>query len=121
MFTEQILIFQEHYFIGYRTHTDFPGVLFWLSNRYQFSKQPFLNFIEQIGNFQEGTPLLTDISEIGLGGCFRTLLNILDETFVYKLLLECGLHSLCSTCVLHVTNSQSCKNKNKQNLLIILI
>ena len=31
-------------------------------------------FTEQIGNFQEVTPLRTDISELGLGGCFRFIM-----------------------------------------------
>ena len=34
-------------------------------------EEHYLNIIEQIGNFQEGTPSSsrTDYSEIGLGGC----------------------------------------------------
>ena len=40
----------------------FPGAPSWLPNRYQFSRK----IIEQIGNFQEGAPLRTDISEIRL-------------------------------------------------------
>ena len=56
----------------HRTDADFPGAIFFLQpNRYRFSRKPFSNIIEQIGNFQEGTPLRTDISTIGLGGCFR--------------------------------------------------
>ena len=73
--------YQEHPF-RYRTDTDFPGALFfgyrtkipffqdstffWLPNRYLFSRKPFSNINEQIGNFQEA-----DISALGLGGCFR--------------------------------------------------
>ena len=47
---------------GNRTDTNFPGaLLFWIPNRYQFSRKSFSNIIEQIGNFQEGIPLRTDI------------------------------------------------------------
>ena len=57
MFTEQILIFQEGLFVRGTDH-NFPGSL------------AFSNIIEQICNFQGGTPLQTDNSEIGLTGCF---------------------------------------------------
>ena len=55
VFTEQMLIFQE----VRRAYYIFPG-------RYQRDTgsaffKPFSNTKEQIGNFQEGTPLRTDI------------------------------------------------------------
>ena len=72
---------------------------FWLPNRYWFSRKLFLNIIEQIGNFQEGALLRTDISAIGLGGCFRSsLLKISDEANAVKknnlLIWELGLRRL---------------------------
>ena len=49
---KQIPIFQEHVF-SYRTDTDFPGaLLFWLLNRYRFSRNAFLA-TKQITVFQE--------------------------------------------------------------------
>ena len=52
VFTEQIPIFQKHFF-SYRTDTNFPGALFMCSpNRYQFSRSTFLA-TEQIQIFQE--------------------------------------------------------------------
>ena len=78
-----------------RTHTNFPGASIISSNRYSFSRKPYLVLehlrfsrrpylvlehiqfsrsplcLEHIGIFQEGTPSRTDISLIGLGGCFR--------------------------------------------------
>ena len=99
MFTEQISIFQEHYFgyrtdtdfprahfyshrtdtnfpgalfFGYRTDNDFPGALFFATEQIRIFQEAFFEYHEQIGNFQEGTPLRTDISAIGLGGCFRS-------------------------------------------------
>ena len=69
---EQVPIFQEHLF-SYRTDTDFPGALiFWLPSRQRFSRKLFSNINEQIGSFQKGTPLRTDILALGLGGCFRS-------------------------------------------------
>ena len=82
---EHIRIFQE------------PSIF--SSNRYSFSRKPFLVLehirfsrrpylvlehiqfsrrplcLEHIDIFQEGTPSRTDISLIGLGGCFRILSN----------------------------------------------
>ena len=64
----------------------FPRTLFWLPNGYRIFRitffcyrmmtifEAFLNINEQTGNFQEGTPLWTDIPAIGLSGCFRKLL-----------------------------------------------
>ena len=98
---EQILIFPETLF-NPRTHTNFPGASIFSSNRYlfsrmlylvlehiRFSRRPYLVFehiqfsrrplcLELIGIFQEGTPSRTDISLIGLGGCFRTI-NLLKS------------------------------------------
>ena len=74
LFTEQTPFFQEPSLCVHRTDTNFPGALSWLPNRYRFSRKATLKIIEQIGNFQEGTPLRTDISEIGHGGCFRIYL-----------------------------------------------
>ena len=93
MFIEQIPIFQEHFF-SYQTDNNFPGTLFvWSPNRYQFSRSTFLateqipifqeaffEYNEQIGNFQKDTPLRTDISTLGLGGCFRQLYIIKKNT-----------------------------------------
>ena len=54
--SKQIQIFQEHFF-GYRTDADFPGSFF----EYQRTDRQFP------GRY----PLQTDISALGLGGCFR--------------------------------------------------
>ena len=78
-----------------RTHTKFPGASIFSWNRYSFSRKLYLVLehirfsrrsylvlehirfsrrplcLEQILIFQEGTPSRTDISLIGLGGCFR--------------------------------------------------
>ena len=78
---EQILILPEN-LIGPRTHTNFPGASIFSSNRYSVSRKPYLVlehlrfsrkplYLEHISIFQEGTPSRTDISLIGLGGCFR--------------------------------------------------
>ena len=67
-----------------RTHTNFPGASIFSSNRYSFSRKSYLVLehvrfsrnllcLEHIGIFQESTPSRTDISLIGLGGCFRNL------------------------------------------------
>ena len=93
---EQILISQKPLFSP-RTHTNFPGASIFSSNRYSFSRKPYLVLehlrfsrrlylvlehiqfsrsplcLEHIGIFQEGTPSRTDISLIGLGGCFRQI------------------------------------------------
>ena len=72
---EHIRIFQEPLF-SHRTDINFPGASVSSSNssnRYSFSKKPYLVLkhirfsrrplcLEQIGNFQEGTPRRTDIS-----------------------------------------------------------
>ena len=58
------------------THTNFPGASIFSSNRYPFSRKPYLVlehirfsrrllWLEQIRIFQEGTPRRTDISLIG--------------------------------------------------------
>ena len=65
-----------------RTHTNFPGASIFSSNRYSFSRKPYL-VLEHLRffrrpylspqthtNFQEGTLSRTDISLIVLGGCF---------------------------------------------------
>ena len=55
MFSEQITIFQEGMSVHHQTDNDFPGAVFWLPNRYQFSRSTFLVclFIKQITIFQE--------------------------------------------------------------------
>ena len=60
---EQILIFQE-VLSSPRTHTIFQETL----------------CLEHIGIFQEGTPSRTDISLIGLGGCFRICTGIISSS-----------------------------------------
>ena len=65
-----------------QTHTNFPGASIFSSNRYSFSRKPYLVLehirfsrrhlcLEQIHIFQEGTPRQIEISIIGLGVCFR--------------------------------------------------
>ena len=77
----RIQIFQEPLF-SLRTDINFPGASIFSSNRYSFSRKPYLVLehiqfsrrplcLEQICIFQEGIPSRTDISLIGLGGCFR--------------------------------------------------
>ena len=86
-FIEQILIFPEILIFSPRIHTNFPGASIFSSNRYSFSRKPYL-ILEHIqfsrrpylvlehipfsrrplcleGIFQEGTPSRTDISLIG--------------------------------------------------------
>ena len=56
-----------------------------------------MNINEQIGNFQEGTPLRTDISALGLGGCFRnqdTLANSLSVILSVVISLTDGVMDL---------------------------
>ena len=84
-------------------HYKFPGASIFSSNRYSFSRKPYLVLehlqfsrriylvlehiqfsrtplcLEHIGIFQEGTPSRTDISLIGLGGCFRLCTNRLSR------------------------------------------
>ena len=102
LFVEQTLLshrtdtnFPRNPYFSPRTHTHFPGASIFSSNRYSFSRKPYLVLehlrfsrspylvlkhiqfsrrslcLEHIGIFQEGTPSRTDISLIGLGGCFR--------------------------------------------------
>ena len=102
LFVEQTLLshrtdtnFPRNPYFSPRTHTNFPGASIFSSNRYSFSRKPYLVLehlrfsrrpylvlehiqfsrrplcLEHIGIFQEGTPSRTDISLIGLGGCFR--------------------------------------------------
>ena len=78
---EHIPIFQEPLFF-HRTDINFPGASISSPNRYSFPREAYLVLehvlfsrrplmpLEQIG-IQEGTPRRTDISLIGLGGCFR--------------------------------------------------
>ena len=90
LFVEQTLLshrtdinISQKPFFSPRTHTHFPGASIFSSNRYSFSRKPYLVLehiqfsrsplcLEHIGIFQEGTPFRTDISLIGLGGCFRS-------------------------------------------------
>ena len=89
-------LFSQKPLFSPRTHTNFPGASIFSSNRYSFSRRPYLVLehlrfsrrpylvlehiefsrrplcLEHIGIFQEGTPSRTDISLIGLGGCFRS-------------------------------------------------
>ena len=88
MFFEQTRIFQEGYskrhifsrrfylfvkqtLLSHRTDTNFPRNPYLVLEHIQFSRRPLC--LEHIGIFQEGTPSRTDISLIGLGGCFRKL------------------------------------------------
>ena len=79
---EHILIFQEPLF-SHRTDTHFSRKPYLVLEHLRFSRRPYLVLehiqfsrsplcLEHIGIFQEGTPSRTDISLIGLGGCFRT-------------------------------------------------
>ena len=65
------------------------GASIFSSKKYSFFRKPYLIFehilfsrrplcIEQIGIFQEGTLRQTDISLIGLDGCFRVVLSFSD-------------------------------------------
>ena len=65
---EHIRIFQEPLFSP-RTHKRFSRRPYLVLEHIQFSRS--LLRLEHIGIFQEGTPSRTDISLIGLGGCFR--------------------------------------------------
>ena len=69
---EQILIFQEA-LSSPRTPTIFQETLSSPRTHTIFQETPMP--LEHIGIFQEGTPSRTDISLIGLGGCFRYLLQ----------------------------------------------
>ena len=87
---EHIRIFQELLF-SHRTDVHFQELLFShqtptifqetksVLEHIQFSRRPLC--LEHIGIFQEGTLSRTDISLIGLSGCFRKC-NIKDYTFV---------------------------------------
>ena len=91
---EQILIFPETLIYFLNTYKfsrrlyflieqdiDFPGASIFSSNRNSFSRKSYLVLehiifsrrplcLKQIGIFQEGIPLRTDILLIDLGGCF---------------------------------------------------
>ena len=82
-----------------RTHTNFPGASIFSSNRYSFSRKLYLVLehiqfsrrllcLEHIGIFQEGTPSRTDISLIGLGGCFRLFNQIPKNDLFYSFFLK---------------------------------
>ena len=68
MFFEQTRIFQEGLSLE---HLLFSSRLYLVLEHIQFSRRPLC--LEHIGIFQKGTPSRTDISLIGLGGCFRIL------------------------------------------------
>ena len=79
---EHIRVFQEPLF-SHRTDIHFPGSPVVLKH-ILFSRRPLC--LEQIGIFQEGTPRRTDISAIGLGGCFRIMMIRRDrKTFVNEM------------------------------------
>ena len=66
----------------------------------------------RIGNFQEGTYLRTDISETGLGGCFRNFKSYNISTNIKDLRDQRFKQKLC------FVNSEffKCKKfKNKKN------
>ena len=73
---EHTRIFQEPLF-SHRTDTHFPGKPYLVLEHIQFSRSPLC--LEHISIFQEGTPSRTDISLIGLGGCFRIVLALGSE------------------------------------------
>ena len=53
------------------TDTILPGAYFYVFiEQIPIFQGAFLTIIDHIGNFQEGTPLRTDISALGLDGCF---------------------------------------------------
>ena len=93
---EKIFIFQEVLFSHRTYYINFPGVFIFSSNRYQFSREPLFSYridihfsgsliavLEHIffsrrshalnRYFQEGNARRTDISLIGLGGCFHII------------------------------------------------
>ena len=79
---EHIRVFQEPLF-SHRTDIHFPGSPVVLKH-ILFSRRPLC--LEQIGIFQKGTPRRTDISAIGLGGCFRIMMIRRDrKTFVNEM------------------------------------
>ena len=59
MFTEQIPFFQELCLCVHRTDTDFPGALFWLPNRYRFSRSTFF-WLPNRYRFSRNTFLATE-------------------------------------------------------------
>ena len=64
---EQILIFKPYHLV--LEHIRFSRRPSLVPEHIRFSRRPLC--LEQICIFQEGTPLRTDISLIGLDGCFR--------------------------------------------------
>ena len=116
LFVEQTLLshrtdtnFPRNPYFSPRTHTNFPGAFIFSSNRYSFSRKPYLVLehlrfsrrplcLEHIGIFQEGTPSRTDISLLGLGGCFRSfnlncrivqlIINQKKNLFITNLFIE---------------------------------
>ena len=91
--TEQISIFQEPLF-SHRTDIHFPGspiqIIFQEALSKLFSRRHLC--LEQIGIFQEGTPTplprRTDISLIGLGGCFRFEMDCYPGSFSFFMILK---------------------------------
>ena len=87
--------------ISHRTDNNFPGASIFSSNRYLFSRKPYLVLEHIIIIFKEtpmprtdrhsrkeGTARRTDISLIGLGGCFsyfQIKLNCFCCTYSFKL------------------------------------
>ena len=82
VFSRRFYLFVEQTLLSHRTDTNFPRNPYLVLEHIRFSRRPYLILehiqfsrrplcLEHIGIFQEGTPSRTDISLIGLGGCFR--------------------------------------------------
>ena len=115
---EQMLIFQEA-LSSPRTPTIFQETISVLEH-IQFSRRPLC--LEHIGIFQEGTPSRTDISLIGLGGCFRkkrkkspypstAVQSTVDLTSINKLLIPFAFHDTADT--LYVTDNRMTEERLK--------
>ena len=72
LLTEQIKNILGRYLCSPNNYQCSQEAPFWLPNRYRFSRN-----VKQIDEFQEGTPLRTDISEVSLDGCFQNFITIL--------------------------------------------
>ena len=79
LFTEQIPFFQEPSLCVHRTDTNFPGTPFQLPNKQRFSRKPFSNINEQIGNFQEGTLSKQIFQHQVSVAAFETISKLIDN------------------------------------------
>ena len=82
VFSRRFYLFVEQTLLSHRTDINFPRNPYLVLEHLRFSRRLYLVLehihfsrsplcLEHIGIFQEGTPSRTDISLIGLGGCFR--------------------------------------------------